>query len=120
MKKIITMFVIFAFINLIAGCYTYDMVQVPELEQTIVEDDIIIITKDGREYRFSVEDYYVENDTLYSNLFGQEQIALTDISKVESVWLNFGKSGLLFAAYVVGAALGIALLAVIILLGAKE
>lgn len=103
--KIIRVFVIIAFINLISGCYSHEFVKKAELEQA--EDDILITTSYGTEYELSKGSYYIENDTLYTD---NSKIALSSISKIESVWLDGVKTGLLVVG-IVGfvAILGLAL-----------
>ena len=75
-KKIFISFLLFAFINLIAGCYSFQPVTVNEYKQIEEEDgkqyEINVITKDNQEYHFSYLNYYIENDTLYGKISVKE------------------------------------------------
>jgi hypothetical protein len=68
-NKIFSSFLLLAFLNFIAGCYSFQPVTVNEYKQIEEEDgkqnEINVITKDSKKYYFSYSNYYIENDTLY-------------------------------------------------------
>ena len=71
-KKIFISFLLLAFLNFIAGCYSFQPVTVNEYKQLEEEDgkqnEIYVKTKDHQEYHFSYWNYYIENDTLYGKI----------------------------------------------------
>jgi hypothetical protein len=71
-KKIFISFLLFALINFIVGCYSFQPLTVPEYKQLEEEDgkqnEINVITKNGQEYQFSYSNYFIENDTLYGKI----------------------------------------------------
>jgi hypothetical protein len=94
-KKVIISFLLLAFINFIAGCYSLQPVTVNEYKQLEEDDDkqdeIYVTTKDGDEYYFAESNFYFENDTLYGKASFKElpfegKIAFVEI---ESIQLDF-------------------------------
>jgi len=71
-KKIFISFLLLAFLNFIAGCYSFQPVNVREYRQIEEEDgkqnEIYVKTKNYQEYHFSYWNYYIENDTLYGKI----------------------------------------------------
>ncbi|MGB5849374.1 MAG: hypothetical protein WBH40_12850, partial [Ignavibacteriaceae bacterium] len=68
-KKVFISFILITFINLIAGCYSFQPVTVNEYKQIEEEDrkqnEIYVLEKDLQEYHFSDSNFYIENDTLF-------------------------------------------------------
>ncbi len=67
-EKIFISFLLVAIFNLLVGCYSSELITVPEynrIEDKDKPDDIRFTTKDYKEYHFSDSNFYVENDTLY-------------------------------------------------------
>jgi hypothetical protein len=68
-KKVFISFILITFINLIAGCYSFQPVTVNEYKQIEEEDgkqnEIYVLAKDLQEYHFSDSNFYIENDTLF-------------------------------------------------------
>ena len=99
-KKIFISFLLLALMNILVGCYSSELVTVPEYDQIEEEDkpdDIRVITKDSQEYHFSESNLYIENDTLYGKeilLSGDKEelldriIALSDIESIQVEYLN--------------------------------
>ena len=94
-KKIISSILVVALLNLL-GCYSSNLVTVPEYKQVEEEegkpDEIYVKTEDYREYHFPDSDFYIENDTLYGKaklLYGEEglpfegKIALGEIESIQ-------------------------------------
>jgi len=68
-------FLLIAFINFMAGCYSFDSVTVPEynqIEEQYKPDEMLVITKDGQAYHFAESNFYIENDTLYGKAIVRE------------------------------------------------
>jgi len=118
-KKIFISFLLVALFNLLVGCYSSELVTVPEYNQIEEVDkpkDIRVITKDGQEFHFSDSNFSVKDDTLYGKgkLLLEEkeeilnrEIALSNIEAIEFEyvsWLNrifrgvvfFGILGIIF------------------------
>ncbi len=116
-KKIFISFLLVALINFLFGCYSSELITVPEynqIEEIDKPDDIRVITKDFQEYHFSESNFYVENDTLYGKVGDGEQlldrkIALLDIKSIQFEYLNgvttvllvLGIAAILFAGFVI-------------------
>ena len=108
-KKIFISFLIVAVFNLLVGCYSSELITVPEYKQIEEKDgkpvEIYVKTNGFQEYHFS--DFYIENDTLYGKgkllLSDGEQllnrkIALSDIESIELESVSAGKT----VAFVLG------------------
>jgi len=71
-KKVLTSFLLTAFINLISGCFSLESVSYPEYQQVEKKegksDEIYVITNDSIEYHFSEPGFYFENDTLFGKV----------------------------------------------------
>lgn len=120
-RKIFIDFLLLTLINFLVGCYSSELVTVPEYNQMEEEDkpDDIYLTKyDGTKDHFVKNEYYIENDTLYGKgkllLTDGEQlidrkIALSDIESIEVEYLNgvtttllvLGTGAILFVGIVV-------------------
>ena len=78
-KKVFISFLILTLINFIAGCYSFQPVNVTEYQRIEEEDgkqnEIYVITKDYQEYHFSDSNFYIENDTL----FGKVKIMIREL-----------------------------------------
>jgi hypothetical protein len=95
-KKILISLLIIAMFNLLVGCYSSELLTVPEynqIEQEDKPDEMLVISKDGQEYHFSYSNYYIENDTLYGKVSVKElpfegKFAYSEIKsiQVESVF----------------------------------
>ncbi len=70
-KKVFISFLILTLINFIAGCYSFQPVNVTEYQRIEEEDgkqnEIYVITKDYQEYHFN-SNFYIENDTLFGEV----------------------------------------------------
>ena len=67
-KKIFICFLLVAIFNLLVGCYSSELLTVPEYNQIEDEDrpdEMLVISKDGQEYHFAESKFYFESDTLY-------------------------------------------------------
>ena len=67
-RKIFISFLLLALINFLVGCYSSELVTVPEynkIEEEEKPDEIKVISKDFKEYHFLNSNFYVHNDTLY-------------------------------------------------------
>ena len=77
-KKILISFLVFAFINFIAGCSSFHSVSVSEYKQVEEEEgkpiEIYVKTKTNLWYHFTNSNFYIENDTLY----GRGELLLSD------------------------------------------
>jgi len=79
-KKVFICFLLLALINFLVGCYSSELVTVPEYNQIEKEDkpdEIRVITKGAQEYHFSDSNFYIEKDTLY----GRAVTILTDMEQ---------------------------------------
>ena len=72
-KKLISCILVAAFLNLV-GCYSYKAVTMSDYQQIEDEEDIpdniYVVTKDDKEYKFKNSNFYFENDTL----FGKQKV----------------------------------------------
>ena len=77
-KKVLISFLLFAFINFIAGCSSFHSVSVSEYKQVEEEEgkpiEIYVKTKTDQWYHFTNSNFYIENDTLY----GKGELLLND------------------------------------------
>jgi len=74
-KKIFISLLITAIFNLLVGCYSSELLTVPEYNQIEEEDkpdEILVISKDGQRYHFAESNFYVKNDTLYYKVSVEE------------------------------------------------
>jgi hypothetical protein len=78
-KKVFISFLLLAFLNFIAGCYSFQPVTVNEYRQIEQEDgkqnEIYVLTKDLQEYHFLNSNFYIKNDTL----FGKARVLVKEL-----------------------------------------
>jgi len=99
--KIPISFLLVAILNLLVGCYSYELITVPEYKQVEEEEgkqnEIFVITKDYQKYHFSDSNFYIENDTLYGKgemivsekeILFEGELALSDIESIEIENMN--------------------------------
>ena len=114
-NKVFITFLMLAFINIIAGSYSFESITVPEYNQVEREEgkpnEIYVKTKDYREYHFSDSNFYIENDTLYGKgaivVDGIERafegkLALSDIQSIQFEYLNGDTTTFLVLGIVAG------------------
>jgi hypothetical protein len=91
-KKVFISFLLLAFINFIAGCYSFQPVNVHEFKQIEEEDgkqdEIYVTTKDGQEYYFAESYFFFEKDTLYGKASVKElpfegKFAFSEIKSIQ-------------------------------------
>jgi hypothetical protein len=93
-KKVFISFLLFAFINLLVGCYSSELVTVAEYKKNEQEDKpdaIRVFTKDLKEYHFSDSNFYIENDTLIGIINGRAMSfeGKIAISEIEAIQLEY-------------------------------
>jgi len=99
-KKVFISFLLFALINFIAGCYSFQPVTVNEYRQIEEEDgkqnEIYVLEKDLQEYHFSDSNFYIKNDTLFGEvkvmireLPFEGKFALGDIKTIQAEYFVF-------------------------------
>jgi hypothetical protein len=104
-KKIFISVLIVAIFNLLVGCYSSEIITVPEynrIEDKDKPDDIRLMTKDYKVYYFSESNFYVENDTVCGKgifLPSEEpfegNIAFSDVVSIEVENINWLNTSLL-------------------------
>jgi hypothetical protein len=99
-KKVFISFLLLALINFVAGCYSFQPVNVNEYKRIEEEDgkqtEIYVTTKDYKEYHFLNSNFYIENDTLFgkakvivSELPFEGKFALEDIETIQVEYFAF-------------------------------
>ena len=104
MKKVLLVFLVFAYMNCYLGCTSKVNITDKEVDTGTNNDDLIVVTKDSTHYYFDANMYRFENDSLdgiaKTNSDEQKQrvkIALEDIvrtgeviKEIDTFWGLFG------------------------------
>jgi hypothetical protein len=105
--KIFISFLLVAIFNLLACCYSSEIVTLPEYNQIEEIDkphEMRVIIKNGHDYHFSYPRIHIENDTLYGKgemivseieILFEGELALSDVESIEIENMNWVTTSLL-------------------------